>query len=91
MGGARHAVNFDGEYYYVVIGNRRLSKRIDPPLEFNRRLAEQLTFEPLKPIKFGIVNKRGRSLSEYQCISSATRQIRILSDHDVDLLLSKIH
>lgn len=88
-GAAKHSENW--ENHYVIVGDERSRKLREPGLKFNRSLAEKLTFKPPKPIKFNITNIHGRSLSELQCIASATRSIRFLSDEDVDILLEEIN
>lgn len=89
QGGARHAANF--EDHYVIVGDESRSRELEGQgLRFDRRLAERLTFEPPKRIRFGIIDKTGRRLSEHQCISSAARNIRVLSDIDVEILLEEI-
>lgn len=84
-GGASHAYRF--AEHYVILGDKELSKELSEPIEFDRSLAQELTFEPPKPIEFGKVNKFGRPLSDLECISIATRSIRVLTDQDVDNLL----
>ena len=89
QGGARHAANIEG--HYVVVGDEKRSGRLEGlGLRFDRQLAERLTFEPPKRIRFGIIDKTGHHLSEHQCISSATRNIRVLSDIDVEVVLEEI-
>lgn len=82
-GDARHAVNI--EDHFVIVGDERRSKRLrGPGLLFDRNLAERLAFEPEKRIGF-------TQSSELKCISDATRAVRVLSDNDVELLLSEIN
>jgi len=89
QGGARHAA--DIENHYVIFGDETRSRKLKGlGLRFDRPLAEKLTFDPSRRIRFGIIDKNGRLLSEHQCISSATRNIRVLSDTDVEILLNEI-
>jgi len=81
-GPASHAANIDN--HYVIVGDEKRSKRFkEPGLLFDRKLAEKLTFEPQKPIHF-------HQNSELKCISDATRNARVLSDGDVELLLREV-
>ena len=64
----------------VVFGDPILSRKLERPLLFDRPLAEKLSLS----IKF----KKG--FTETQCIGSATRQWRKLSNKDVEILLSEI-
>lgn len=89
QGGAEHAANI--EDHYVIVGDENRSKKLKGSgLRFDRPLAKKLTFDPPKKIRFGIVDKTGRRLSKHQCISSATRNIRVLSNMDVEILLKEI-
>ncbi len=88
-GGARHAYNLRN--HYVILGNGKKSRVLKNPIEFNRKLAEKIEFEPRKKIEFDIINDNGRTLSDLDCISSATRNYRVLSESDVKLLLSMIN
>lgn len=88
-GGAKHAAG--SKDHYVIVGDKNRSKKLKGlGLKFDRKLAERLTFDPPKKIGFGIVDAIGRRLSENQCIASATRTIRVLSDIDVEILLDEI-
>jgi hypothetical protein len=88
-GGARHAA--DIRDHYVIVGDENRSRKLNGSgLRFDRKLAEKLTFDPPRKIRFGIIVKTGHPLSEQQCIASATRNIRVLSDMDVEILLSEI-
>lgn len=87
-GGANHA--YDIRNHYVIIGDKNKSKLLKKPIEFNRKLSKILEFEPRKKIKFDIENESGRTLSDLECISSATRNYRVLSESDVESLLSII-
>jgi len=88
-GDASHAKHIPN--HYVIVGDEKLSKELKGlGLKFDRALAEKLTFDPPKKIKFGITNKDGRRLSDLECISSATRKIRALSDDDVKVLFGEI-
>jgi RecB family endonuclease NucS len=64
----------------VISGDPILSKRLPRPLLFNRTLAQKLSLAI--PFKEGF--------TENQCISSATRQWRKLTEEDADILLSEI-
>ena len=64
----------------VVFGDPILSRRLERPLLFDKALAEKLSL--------GIEFKKG--FTESQCIGSATRQWRKLSDKDVDVLLAEV-
>lgn len=86
-GGAKHA--FDIPNHCVIIGDKNKSKVLQKPIEFNKKLAKELEFIPPKKIQFDIENENGRTLSDLECISSATRNYRCLSKSDVILLLSK--
>jgi len=89
QGGARHAAKIKD--HYVIVGDETRSKKLKGlGLRFDRILAEKLTFDPPKKITFGIIDKVGHPLSENQCITSATRNIRILLDIDVEILLDEI-
>jgi hypothetical protein len=48
-----------------------------------------LTFGPPKRIEIDIIDKTERHLPEHHRISSATRNIRVLSKIDVEILLEK--
>lgn len=73
------------EYHFALVGNKNSSRKLkDPGLKFDKNLAERLEFEPPKRIKFDPAR------SELQCISSATRNIRALTDNDVRTLLKEI-
>ena len=87
-GGAKHA--YDEPNHFVIIGDKKKSKVLENPIKFNKKLAEKLDFEPRKKIQFDIENNNGRILSDLECISSATRNYRMLSESDVKLLLSII-
>ncbi len=77
---ASHAIRYPN--HQVLIGDRNKSKEFESPgLLFDKRLAQKLTFDPKNPIRFR------NDLSELQCISSATRQIRVLTDDDVKILM----
>jgi len=81
-GSARHAAHFHD--HYVILGDEKRSKRLkEPGLLFDRNLAERLAFEPEKRIGF-------TQSSELKCVSDATRNVRVLSDNDVELLLREI-
>lgn len=81
-GPASHAANI--ENHYIIVGDEKRSKKFkEPGLLFDRTLAERLTFEPQKPIGF-------HQNSELKCISDATRNARVLSDKDVELLLREV-
>jgi len=86
---AKHAENRAN--HYVIVGDKRSRKLKEPGLRFDRPLAKKLVFDPPKRIRFGITNKHGDRLSELQCIASATRNIRILTDEDVDNLRHEIN
>jgi hypothetical protein len=89
LGAARHAEEI--EDHYVIVGDEKLSKKLrEPGLKFDRSLAERLVFDPPKRIRFAITNRLGRRLSELECIAYATRNIRILTDGDVETLLLQI-
>ena len=64
----------------VLFGDPILSRKLPRPLPFNRSLAEKLSLE----IPFRT------DLTENQCIGSATRQWRELTEKDVETLLSEI-
>ncbi len=64
----------------LVFGDPILSRRLDRPLEFNRKLAQKLSLD----IKFR------QGFTDSQCIGSATRQWRELSRRDVQALLNEI-
>lgn len=64
----------------VVFGDPIVSRKLERPLLFDRSLAEKLSLS----IKFK------KSFTETQCIGSATRQWRELSDKDVEILVSEI-
>ncbi|MCP8315411.1 MAG: hypothetical protein H3Z51_00920 [archaeon] len=82
-GGARHASKW--EDHYVVIGDKKLSRELRKPgLPFDRSVAQRLTFDPPKKIRFD------KQYSDLQNISSATRNIRVLTKDDVRLLLDEI-
>jgi len=72
-----------GEQYkndVIVFGDPIRSKKLEPPLIFNRQLADMLSLDiPYHDNK-----------TELQDISSATRQWRNLTDVDVELLLDAI-
>ena len=64
----------------VIFGDTILSRRLERPLGFTRELSEKLSLD----IPFN------EGYTENQCISSATRQWRRLTNNDIDILLSKI-
>ena len=87
---ARHAEEI--EDHYVIVGDEKLSRKMrEPGLRFDRPLAERLVFDPPKRIRFDVTNRLGRRLSELECIASATRKIRILTDEDVKMVLLEIN
>ncbi len=59
------------------------------PLKFDRELAEKLKFET-NQIKFRIVDKNGKVMSDSDCITSCTRVPRYITKNDVILLIEKI-
>ncbi len=80
-----------GEAHDVVIfgdPERSLGKLTDL-LTFDRELAERLEFEGEK-IEFEIVNKRGRKMSDSECITVCTRTPRYITKRDVKFLLNEI-
>jgi len=87
-GGANHA--YEKHNHYVILGDENKSRVLKKPIEFNRGLSKKLDFEPRGKIKFDIENEYGRTLSDLECISSATRNYRVLSESDIDCLLSII-
>jgi len=64
----------------VIFGDPILSRKLPRPLLFNKTLAEKLSLAI--PFKEGF--------TETQCIGSATRQWRELTQEDVNILLSEI-
>jgi hypothetical protein len=64
----------------IIFGDPILSRKLPRPLLFDRALAEKLSLN----IPFR------KDLTENQCISSATRQWRKLTQRDVNTLLSEI-
>jgi len=64
----------------VIFGDTILSRKLPRPLIFNKTLAEKLSLAI--PFKEGY--------TENQCISSATRQWRELTEKDVNILRSEI-
>jgi hypothetical protein len=64
----------------ILFGDPIESRKLSRPLPFNKALTSKLSL--------GITFKKG--LSENQCIGSATRQWRTLTDKDVETLLSEI-
>ena len=64
----------------IVFGDPILSYKLKRPLIFNKKLAEKLSLN----IEFR------QGFSENQCIGSATRSWRELSEKDIDLLISEI-
>jgi len=90
VGPARHAEEI--EDHYVIVGDEKLSRKMrEPGLRFDRSLAERLVFDPPKRIRFNITNRLGRRLSELECIAYATRNVRILTDEDVEAILLEIN
>lgn len=61
----------------IVFGDPILSRRLALPLLFDRELANETSLK----IPFA------KGKTELECISSATRQWRTLTEHDVDVLL----
>lgn len=55
------------------------------PLFLNRDLLSKLDMQG-KPVKWNIVDKNGKKLSEERCISSSLRSPRVISKHDGDIL-----
>ena len=88
MGPASHAEKI--ENHYVIVGDKRSRKFRGEGLRFDKHLAKKLVFDPPKRIRFGITNKNGDKLSDLQCIAFATRNIRILTNEDVDAILAEI-
>lgn len=82
---------------FAIMGDRDLSKRLFPPIRFDRKLVERLEL-PLKHpkdgrdggIEFDRVDKNGRQLNDLECIAQGTRMSRKLSDNDVKILLDTI-
>lgn len=64
----------------MIFGDPILSRKLQRPLLFDRTLAEKLSLN----IRFR------KDLTENQCLSSATRQWRNLTEGDVSVLLSEI-
>lgn len=81
----------EGEYEDIIIfGDPKKSfGKLDNPLPFNKKLAKKLEFEGNK-IKFGIINKNGRIMSDNECITSCTRTPRYITRDDVKFLLREI-
>ena len=73
----------------VLFGNPDLSKIFHPPILLDRKLAERLAFDPPNPIEFNIVDKKGRHLSDLECIASATRTARKLTREDTEIILKE--
>jgi len=74
----------------IVFGDPKKSLgKLAIPLPFDRDLAERLEFEG-KRIEFDIRDKRGRTLSDSECITSCTRTPRYITRRDVRYLLSEI-
>jgi hypothetical protein len=89
-GAAKHANGIDD--HYVIVGEENCSRKLkEPGLLFDRHFAKRLVFDPSKSIRFDIVDKNGEKLSDLQCIASATRNIRILTDEDVKNLRHEIN
>jgi len=90
VGAASHAEKIKN--HYVIVGDNKLSRELkEPGLKFDKSLAKKLMFDHPKRIQFDITNKYGQRLSELQCIASATRNIRVLTDVDVKTLLLEIN
>lgn len=88
-GAAKHAENMSD--HYVIVGDEKHSRKLkEPGLRFDRNLAKELVFDPPKKIRFGITDKHGNRLSELQCMASATRNIRILTDGDIKTIRDEI-
>lgn len=88
-GAAKHAEGADN--HYVIVGDEKRSRKLKYlGLRFDRTLAKELVFDLPRKIRFDITDKNGNKLSELQCIASATRNIRILTDGDVKTILDEI-
>jgi hypothetical protein len=74
----------DGDSNVIVFGDPILSRILEVPLIFDRKLADKLSLG----IEFP-ANKSG-ARSETQMIGSATRNFRELTDSDVKILLKEI-
>lgn len=68
------------DYDVVIFGDTVLSHKLKRPLRFDKTLADKLSL--------AIPFKKG--FTENQCISSATRAWRELTDNDVKILLSEV-
>jgi hypothetical protein len=74
----------------VIFGDPKKSLgKLANPLPLDRDLAERLEFEG-KRIKFDIINKRGRTMSDSECITVCTRTPRYITRRDVKFLLNEI-
>lgn len=74
----------------IIFGDLKKSKgKLTNPIPFARDLAERLEFEG-KRIEFDIINKRGRTMSDSECITSCTRTPRYITRRDVKFLLNEI-
>lgn len=60
------------------------------PIPFDRDLAQRLEFEKGKKIEFEIINKKHRTMSDSECITSCTRIPRFITTRDVKFLLNEI-
>lgn len=70
----------------VLIGDPEKSVDIrHNPLFLNRDLLSKLDMRG-KPVKWDIIDKNGKKLSEERCISSSLRSPRVISKHDGDIL-----
>lgn len=70
----------------LLIGDPEKSADIrHNPLFLNRDLLLKLDMQG-KPVKWNIVDKNGKKLSEERCISSSLRSPRVISKHDGDIL-----
>jgi hypothetical protein len=76
--------DFNGRDDVIVFGDPILSRFLEVPLVFDRKLAGKLSLN----IKFPV--KKPSARSDTQVIGSATREFRPLTDGDVKILLKEI-
>lgn len=75
----------------IIFGDKEKSLgELNPPLLFDRKLAEKLEFEDGKKIKFDIIDKNSKKWTDTACLGSCTRVPRYITKNDVITLLDAI-
>lgn len=74
----------------IIIGDKKKSfGKLQHPVLFDRNLAEKLEFEG-NSIQFDVTDKNGRCRKFNECLASATRAPRYITENDARILLETI-